>query len=303
MATLPLNVHPVFRNGTATAIDKYAGVANEVVVDSTNKRLVILSGTAGTNYPQVPSSRTITAGDGVKLVVDGTAGTTATLNKDFTVKADVAGFIAANAGLKADTNGKAAVDISLSYAAATGKVSVLAADGTTELASVIIPSHTSALQSAAVEVASAASPVNSQVTGTYLHFVWLLSNGTTVDNYVDATTLVDVYTAGNGLQTTSGNEHQFEVKASNGIEVSSAGVAAKVKTGETILVCDANGLSIDTSNLTTATNQVIVSTDTNNILTAGTDGGAFLKLAADGLLTINTNGELEFITDYGTIPE
>ena len=303
MATLPLDQHIQWRGGSTAAINKYAGVAREFVLDTTKNTIVLLSGTAGTNYPMAKEDRTITAGAGIKMVVDGSEASSASLAKDFTVKANLADVIAANNGLKANAEGKLELDFTMTYTAATGKVAVLAADGTTELNSITIPSHTSSLASATLEVASAGSPVNGQVTGTYIHQVYNLTNGSTSDVYIDVTSLIDVYTAGAGLQVNASDDHKFEVKAGNGIEATVAGgVAVKLKTGEDLLKVTSAGLELDKTALAAETAVTVVSADTGNVLSAGTDTGAFLKIDTACGLSMGANG-LTLPLDMGVISE
>jgi len=304
MAVLPLTQHVQWRGGTTTAINGFAGAAREVVVDTTKQTLVILSGTAGTNYPVAKEGRTITAGNGIDLTVGGSAASSATLASDFTVAVDPSDLYEANGGIGVDaTSGKLKAAFSLSYAAATGTFTVLGADGTTSLATVNLPSHLSVLKAVTLETASTASPVNSQTSGTFIHFVFTLSTGSDTDVFLNVTDLIDIYTAGDGLSLSNG---EFSASLGNGLEINSTSKAiqAKIKTGETVLVCDSNGLSIDTSALTSATAQTIVSADTGNVISAsGTDGGAFLKLSSNGFLTTNSNGELEAVLDFGVITE
>lgn len=305
MATLPLSEHLAWRRGSTNAINNFAGVDGEFVIDSTKKTFVILTGTAGTNYPLVPGSRSITAGTGVSLTQGGNVVSSVNLNSDFSVSANLADIFSTGKGLKVDsTSGKAEVDITLDYNAITGVVSVYGDTAKTNLlGSVTIPSHTSALQSATLQVATAGTPVNGEVSGTFIVLTFLLTNGQTSTMYVDVTSLIDIYTAGNGLQMNSLDDHKFEVKAGNGVSVDANGVHAKVKTGEAILKNDTNadGLYIDNAALHSETDQTIVSADSGNILTEGSDDGSFLKLKANGLLIMNQNGELEVITDFGTI--
>ena len=300
--TLPLSVHMRQRRGSTAKLNEYTGVVGELLVDTTKNTVVLPSGTAGTNYPLAREDRTITAGAGISLQVGGTVASSATLAQNFTIAADTNALVAPNDILAVDgTTGKIKSEFSLAYDATTGVFSVLAGDGTTVKATVTVPSHLSLLDSAALEVASAGSPVNGNVTGTYLHFIFSLANGQKSHVYANVTDLIDVYTAGNGLTLTNG---QFAVKVGTGLEVDPvAGVQLKVLSTENILKTDANGnVYIDTTALHAETDQVIVSANSGNILRAGTDSGALLKLAASGNgLYVNDSGELIMPLDMGEL--
>ena len=307
MGTLPLNKHIAWRGvSTPSLLNNYAGVDREVVVDMTKHTLVLCSGTAGTNYRMAREDVTLTptSGKGVVFKKSGTAVNSATLAEDFSVEVNAADLYEANGGIGVDgTSGKLKADFSLSYTAATGVFKVLGANGTTELATVTLPTHLSVLKSVTLETASAGSPVNSQVSGTFIHFVFTLSSGTDSDIYLNVTDLIDIYTAGDGLALSNG---QFSASLGNGLQINSTSKAieAKIKSGETILVSDSNGLSIDTSALTTATNQTIVSATSGNIISAdATDGGAYLALASDSGLELDSNGKLQLVMDFGTVTE
>ena len=298
---LPLDKQFRMRRGTTASINAYAGATGEILVDLTKNTAVLMSGTAGTNYPLARESRLIVAGSGVTLTVDGSVVSQADLGKDMTIGVNAAALVAANDLLTTDASGKIKGDFSLSYNNTTGKFSVLGADGSTELASVTVPSHLSALTAATLEEATTATPVNGNTSGKFLHFTFTLSDGTTSNIYVNVTDLVDVYSAGDGLTLTSGT---FAVNPGNGLEIdASQKVAVKVKTGEQVLVNDQDGLHIDTTALNNAVTSVtVVSADSDNVVTAGTDGGAFLKVAAgNNLLVVNDDGELVVPTDMGTL--
>lgn len=304
---LPLTAHIKQRRGTTAAINGYAGVEGELLIDTTKKTVVLPSGTAGTNYPLAREDRIITATSGKGLVIKkgGTEASSADLSADFAVEVKPADLFEANGGLGVDaTSGKLKSVFSLSYAAATGVFKVLGADGTTELGSVTLPSHLSVLKAVTLEVASVANPVNGNTSGTYIHFVFTLSTGADSDIFLNVTDLIDIYTVGDGLQVNALDSKKFEAKLGNGLEINSTSKAiqVKVKSGESILVSDSDGLHIDTSALTTATEQVVVSTDTDNVISAGTDGGALLKLAASGnALVADGDGALIVPLDMGVI--
>ena len=104
--------------------------------------------------------------------------------------------------------------------------------------------------------------------GTYLHFIWALSDNSVVDTYVDVTELIDVYTAGQGI-TIVGNT-----------------VSAKLGTG--IKFDKSGNIVVDFTN--------VVSTDTNNALQEGADGKLSVKVvSADAGNVIKTG------TDKGAL--
>lgn len=289
------------RRGTTAAIQGYAGALGELVVDTTKNTLVLTSGTAGTNYPLARESRTVTAGQGVAIEVGGSAAASATLASDFTLKVNMNALVAANDLLQVDASGKLAHAFSLSYDATTGTFSVLGSDGTTVLSTVNVPSSVSMLQSATLEVATPAAPISGQTSGTFLHFVFQLSNGSTSDVYANVTDLIDVYTAGAGLALNNG---EFSVVAGGGIKVDGNGVGVSLLLGENILKIDNNGnLYTDMSSIQQAIAGItVVSADTGNVVRAGTDGGALVTLAATGnALTVDDNGALIVPLDGGVI--
>lgn len=100
--------------------------------------------------------------------------------------------------------------------------------------------------------------------GTYLHFIWALSDNSVVDTYVDVTELIDVYTAGQGI-TIVGNT-----------------ISAKLGTG--IKFDESGNIMVDFTN--------VVSTDMNNALKAGADGKLSVKVVsadADNVIKTGTD--------------
>lgn len=100
--------------------------------------------------------------------------------------------------------------------------------------------------------------------GTYLHFIWAMSDNSVVDTYVDVTELIDVYTAGQGI-TIVGNT-----------------ISAKLGTG--IKFDESGNIMVDFTN--------VVSTDMNNALQAGADGKLSVKVVsadADNVIKTGTD--------------
>ncbi len=269
-----------FRGSTEKS-NLYTGPEGELTGDTTKRTWVYQDGTTPGGHPMAKEARKISA-DGTVLTVN--SGTEATLKDDIVLAVNVANLsgaiISADAGsgLKAGSDGKLSLDMpviaagliatddpllkidsnkistsfSLSYNAATGKFAVLGQDGTTEVASVTVPAHTSMLQSAEIVTNPEGQPE-----GTYLKFVFSLSNGGTSEAYANVTSLVDIYTGGNGVNV-SGRTIQVKIAAGGG------------------LAFDASGqLTVDLSSASGSTSGII-SGDTNNELKQGTDNKLYV---------------------------
>lgn len=105
--------------------------------------------------------------------------------------------------------------------------------------------------------------------GTYLHFIWALSDNSMVDTYVDVTELIDVYTAGQGITI---NGHTISAKLGTGIKFDESG---------NIVVDFTNTVSTDTNNALKAgadgkLSVKVVSANAGNVIKTGTDQGALL---------------------------
>ena len=276
------NLPPVqhFR-GTTEKSNLYTGPEGELTGDITKKTFVYQDGATPGGHPLAKESRKISA-DGSVLTVNG--GTEATLKDDIVLAVNITNLsdevisTDAGSGLKVGADGKLSIDMptiakglvatddpllkvdndkvstsfSLSYNAATGKFAVLGQDGT-EAASVTVPAHTSMLQSAEI-----VTNPEGQQPGTYLKFVFLLSDGKTSEVYANVTSLVDIYTSGNG------------------ISISGRRVRVKIATGGG-LAFDANGqLTVDLSSSTGGASG-IVSGDSDNELKAGSDNKLYVE--------------------------
>lgn len=106
-------------------------------------------------------------------------------------------------------------------------------------------------------------------TGTYLHFIWALSDNSVVDTYVDVTELIDVYTAGQGITI---NGHTISAKLGTGIKFDESG---------NIVVDFTNTVSTDTNNALKVgadgkLSVKVVSANAGNVIKTGTDQGALL---------------------------
>lgn len=105
-------------------------------------------------------------------------------------------------------------------------------------------------------------------TGTYLHFIWALSDNSVVDTYVDVTELIDVYTAGQGINI---DGHTISAKLGTGIKFDESG-----------------NIVVDFTNM--------VSTDTNNALKEGADGKLSVKV-----VSANAGNVIKTGTDQGAL--
>ncbi len=104
--------------------------------------------------------------------------------------------------------------------------------------------------------------------GTYLHFIWALSDNSVVDTYVDVTELIDVYTAGQGINI---DGHTISAKLGTGIKFDESG-----------------NIVVDFTNM--------VSTDTNNALKEGADGKLSVKV-----VSANAGNVIKTGTDQGAL--
>lgn len=127
--------------------------------------------------------------------------------KLFVKKQDASALIDADDKILSTNSDKEIIStLGFSYAAATGKFTVTGKGGA-QVAELTIPSAVTSLKTAEVVVNPSGQPA-----GTYLHFVFATQSGTDSEMYINVTTLVDTYTAGNGLQLNATDNHKFELK-------------------------------------------------------------------------------------------
>lgn len=166
--------------------------------------------------------------------------------------------------------------------------------------------------------------------GTYLHFVWLLSDGSVRDTYVDVTDLIDIYTAGQGINISGkaisvklGSGLQFD--GTGNIEFNAQGVAESI-VDNIVSSTEGNALKEGSDGKLTVN---VVSADGGNLVTKGTDNGALLtkanitesvkEIVTESLTSPDTslacdmisettgnqltcdNGKLMIVSDYGTM--
>lgn len=166
--------------------------------------------------------------------------------------------------------------------------------------------------------------------GTYLHFVWLLADGSVRDTYVDVTDLIDIYTAGQGIAISG---KAISAKIGTGLQFDGTGnivFNAQAVFGDivdNIISTDANNaLKKGTDNKLVVK---VVSTDAGNLATTGSDAGmlvtkegitdAVKEIVTESLTSPDTslacdmisetagnqlvcdNGKLMVVSDYGTM--
>lgn len=320
--------------GTTAQHASYTGPAGELTVDTTKKAVVVQDGTTAGGITMAREDRQISVGSGLII---GSADVSHDLASDFTVNIDFANVVSSKTGnalevasgtgedgklyvapqdvdnliaandelLWKDANGKIATGIELEYNTTTGKFDIKNHAGNI-VATVTVPSSVSMLQNAELVVNPSGQPV-----GTYLHFVFNLADGTTRDLYVDVTSLIDVYTAGPGVDITS-NKVSADITAGGGLEFSTTGDAGTLQVAKADLVSAKSGNALTVASgagedgKLFVESMTVVSADANNMITAGTDGGALLtcadarSTATDNQIVCDSN-KLFVASDYGTM--
>lgn len=318
------------KRGTSDKVLAYIGPAGEIVIDLGKKTIAVQDGVTAGGTLLVPETRTITPGTGI--LIDGAA-SAVDLSANRTIAISPAGIVSAKTGnalevangsgedgllyvapqdvdnliaandelLWKDANGKIATGLELAYNTTTGKFDITNHAGTI-IATVTVPSSVSMLQSAEMVVDPAGQPA-----GTYLHFVFKLADGTTSDLYVDVSSLIDVYTAGAGIDITS-NKVSVDLATDGGLEMSAAGDAGKLQVKMSDLVSSKTGNAITLASGTGEDGRlfvdpgVVVSGDTGNIIQVGTDNGALLTLAAsNNAAMLDANNALIVPLDCGVL--
>lgn len=290
----------LLKRGTTDKVNAYPGPAGELVVDLTKSTVVVQNGAAG-GTPLAKESRQIIAGTGV--TVNNT--NSGTLANDLTIAVTPSALIAAADGLlKTDDNGKIATGLSLTFDAGTGLFSVIGQDGTTTVASVTLPTNVSGLVTAEMVVdptfAETEGGTATAHTGTYLHFEYLMMDNTHKHAYINVTSLIDIYTSGDDAIGLTNNVITLRVSATTpGLEIRNDGLGVKLaaETDNQVVYGANGGLYVPTPAET-----VVVSTDSGNVITAGTDHGAKLTLASsNNALAVDANGALIVPLDCGVL--
>ena len=199
--------------------------------------------------------------------------------------------------------------ISGSYNPTTGELKLLGRDNV-ELFTTTIMAQDSVLE----DVDLVVNP-EEQDPGTYLMLTFRLQNGSNKVVYTDVTSLVDVYTGGNGIDVT-GKSISVHADSAGPVTVSAAGVNIAVGAGLKVQDnADADGKEL-VADLTAS-----VSGDEGNVLVIGDDGSLYVapytggdgiaiaanvvavRLAATGNQIQLVNGELVVPTDYGVLDD
>ena len=107
--------------------------------------------------------------------------------------------------------------------------------------------------------------------GTYLHFIFVLSDGTLADLYVNVTDLVDVYTAGQGISI-SGKVISVKLGADGGVKFDESGNIV-VDFTKIVSTDEDNALKEGADGKLSVT---VVSADEGNLIKTGSDKGALL---------------------------
>lgn len=221
------------------------------------------------------------------------------------------------------------------YNEADGRLDILGVHGNS-IAHTTIPTAVALLKQVTIEDNPASQPA-----GTYIHFVFALTDGTESHVYLNVNKLAQFYSAGEGIEiagdgTISVNREFVEEVADEAIdeelkEGGSISDAIKEAVLEGVTVVSGNagnvltagtdkGAYLGKSSITNAINDEIasgnvslVSGDADNLLKKGNDGGVFLDKAdvpaagpssdSGNALTEGSDGKLYFkpVTDYGEL--
>lgn len=160
--------------------------------------------------------------------------------------------------------------------------------------------------------------------GTYLHFIFVLSDGTLADLYVNVTDLVDVYTAGQGISI-SGKVISVKLGADGGVKFDESGNIV-VDFTKIVSTDEDNALKEGADGKLSVT---VVSANEGNLIKTGSDKGALLtkdditdtvEEIVSGVVTAGTmcselraetadnqivcdDGKMYVTSDYGTMGE
>lgn len=118
---------------------------------------------------------------------------------------DVEALVKSDDAILSVVNDKIQSTLAFSYTALDGKFLVTGKDGAT-IYEGVIPTSLTLLKTAEV-----VTDPEGQPEGTYLHFVFTLQSGAESEVYVNVTSFIDVYTAGDGLKMSADDDHEFEL--------------------------------------------------------------------------------------------
>lgn len=158
-------------------------------------------------------------------------------------------------------NAKLVSGLSMRYNSATGLVELIGVHGTA-IASAVIPTALTMLKSINLVDNPAGQPA-----GTYIHFQFQLSDGSTSDMYLNVNKLAQAYSAGDGIDIdTTGKisvSHDFVEDIADDVIDTELGTRGKITTAIENAIDDIT----------------VVSTDLHNVIKKGRDDGAFLSAA------------------------
>ena len=193
-------------------------------------------------------------------------------------------------------NAKLVSGLSMRYNNVTGLVELIGVHGTA-IASAVIPTAMTMIKSVNLVDNPAGQPA-----GTYIHFQFQLSDGSTSDMYLNVNRLAQAYSAGDGIDIdTTGKisvSHDFVEDIADDVIDKELAARGKIKTAIDDAVDDITVVSTDLHNVirkgrddgayldaATIASAIsdefnVVSKNAGNQLTKGTDGGAMLSKAA-----------------------
>ena len=199
--------------------------------------------------------------------------------------------------------------LSGSYNPTTGELKLLGRDN------VVLFTTTIMAQDSVLEDVDLVVDPEEQDPGTYLKLTFRLQDGSNKLVYTNVTSLIDVYTGGNGIDVT-GKSISVHADSAGPVTVSAAGVNIAVGAGLKVQDnADADGKEL-VADLTAA-----VSSDEGNVLVIGDDGSLYVapytggngiaiadnvvavRLAATGNQIQLVGGELTVPTDYGVLDD
>lgn len=244
------------------AIEKVSEAVADVTVVSADANNTIVKGSDG--------GALLTAEKIVKTVED--AGIT---------KVDVEKLISANDELLFKDGDKLASQLEFTYNPVTGRFEATGAYGRL-VASTVIPSAVSALE----RVDIVKDPVG-YAPGTYMHFVFRLTDGTTSDLYVNVNELAVFYSSGDGVIV--GADNKLNLDRGVAAEIANARIEAALQPGGDIE--KAIGEAVDDIN--------VVSADPKNLISTGSDNGAYVSAdtIADAIEEAIKSGDVSIVSD------
>lgn len=192
--------------------------------------------------------------------------------------------------------------IGISFDELTGKLTVTGAGGR-PVTSTLIPASVEMLE--AVNLVE--NPIG-QAQGTYIHWVFKLTDERKQDVFLNVNKLVDIYTGGNGISVVGGVIAPV-LYPNGGLGVDAQGLY--VSTNELISTDTNNMLVRGSDNKLSVIPGNILSTDANNALKTGADGKLYLNsddvaggVSADAgnALIAGSDGRAYLPSDYGVMP-